>query len=819
MSSSGTTTATTTLSTSFKNITSLEPIYIGGNVPHIKNANGDTLLLLRKSINIFTLLSPINAEIISKFEMNNSLLGGGGLDSEENEDPFFGFCIKNQNTMFTINHKGLFERWLADDHEEIPFSWKAHSSPITVMEHHPIQSWLATGSADHGVRIWDSEKGYCTHNFKGGAHGAPITALSFLDQNTLISGAQDGSITTWSLSTSKVIQKWSNRHCGPITKFLSSPHHLITSSRDRIITIFSIVNMNITHLTSLSVGESIECMCWKVEGESFYIGGQFGKLREFSMTGEIKSSHQTLLSPIQFLFHNHHNPHTPVIITEDTMIRVGSLTMIGNHGEITDSTVSVDSSGKSHLHLTTNSPEVRSYPISDDGSIGPFCLLTVPEPNTIIDSILSCSTITHKNSLYMAIGSKNNKVIIYKDGLQEYLLQNHTDSVSVVLLFMRNGFINLATASSDLSIKLFIIRGDQHPHLKNESSAPQPPQQQWSIRAHDKDINSLLVNGNTIISGSQDKLIKIHSIDDGSLINTLKGHKRGIWSLAIPHNSLSHDHPFFHSILASSSSDNTIKLWNLSNVSPLSPSPLILTMEDRCVGGLLKISFIAGQTKNPSQLRLLSVSGDGLMKVWNPLKGGGICESTFDGHEDRCWAMITLPSGMVITSDSKGVSRVWIEDTEERQLNERQLKEEEILGLQRLSNLERESKWMESISLSLKLKQPFRLYRSLLSLIHLLSPKEAITMIENVVFSLQMEEITTLLHYCKEWNVSLKRSFIAQLIIRAMLKKWKGDKDNSSSLLYQVKEDLRHILPYTEKHFTKIDELCIQSHIIDYVIQ
>lgn len=904
MSSTATTSTTSsTLSTSFKSIASLEPIYIGGNVPYIRDSKGNTLLLLRKSINTFTLTSPESGKVFSTFTATAT--EGGG--EEEDEDPFFGFCLKDQNTMFTINHKGLFERWtssvVADDvstasNEEnsTTKTWKAHASPISVLVHHPTQPWLATGSADHGVRVWDSEKGHCTHNFKGGSHGAPITSLAFLDDDdTLVSGAQDGSISIWSLRDSKVLNKWSNKlHSASITSFLFSEHCLVASGRDRIISVFSIErkmikNMTttstttITHKRSISTGESIESLAWSVEGQSFWAGGQFGKLREFSLTGEImmnddasppSSPPPCLNSPIQHLFSCKGGSKTPTIITEDTLIRhghAGKLVLVGNHGEITDSAISTETianNTRKILHLASNSPEIRSYPLLADGSIGPMCTLTSSTTERV-DSILSVSVLAHQGSTYMAIGSKNNKAILFKDGVELCSILHHTDSISVVLLFLRSGSMHLLTASSDLSIKLFRIsdsKGNYHGGSK---------QHLWSIRAHEKDINTLLVRNNTVISGGQDKLIKIWSLDDGSLLKVLKGHKRGVWSLACPKAPLPLDHPFYHSILASSSSDNTIRLWNLDgsdgsgfdggfdgdqsnnnknnkNNKNINNSELIKTMEDRCVGGLLKICFIEGQRGggNPSVLRLLSCSGDGLMKVWNPLKG--VCESTFDGHEDRCWAMLAMSSEeqdrdrddnrvvRVITSDSKGLTRVWLEDTQERQLNERHQKEVEIVGLQRLSNLERGSKWMEAIPLSLKLRQPFRLHRSLLLLTQQMGLGEAMAKVEEVVSVIieDKEEISVLLGYCKEWNVSLKRSFIAQLIIQALLKSWKkaataaADMMTSSSssltaltssisstIPARVKEDLRHILPYTEKHFAKIDELCIQSHIIDYVIQ
>jgi len=58
--------------------------------------------------------------------------------------------------------------------------------------------------------------------------------------------------------------------------------------------------------------------------------------------------------------------------------------------------------------------------------------------------------------------------------------------------------------------------------------APTKLQCSHSVRAHDKDINTVAVSPNDalVATGSQDKLIKIWSSTDLSPVATLTGHKR-----------------------------------------------------------------------------------------------------------------------------------------------------------------------------------------------------------------------------------------------------------------------------------------------------
>ena len=54
---------------------------------------------------------------------------------------------------------------------------KAHEAPVHVSKVDPTSTYLASGSADGVVKVWDIHKGYVTHVFKG--HGGVVSALAF----------------------------------------------------------------------------------------------------------------------------------------------------------------------------------------------------------------------------------------------------------------------------------------------------------------------------------------------------------------------------------------------------------------------------------------------------------------------------------------------------------------------------------------------------------------------------------------------------------------------------------------------------------------
>ncbi len=54
---------------------------------------------------------------------------------------------------------------------------RAHDAPVHVCKADPTSTYLASGSADGVVKVWDILRGYVTHLFKG--HGGVVSALAF----------------------------------------------------------------------------------------------------------------------------------------------------------------------------------------------------------------------------------------------------------------------------------------------------------------------------------------------------------------------------------------------------------------------------------------------------------------------------------------------------------------------------------------------------------------------------------------------------------------------------------------------------------------
>ncbi|TAF06015.1 MAG: WD40 repeat domain-containing protein [Nostocales cyanobacterium] len=77
-----------------------------------------------------------------------------------------------------------------------------------------------------------------------------------------------------------------------------------------------------------------------------------------------------------------------------------------------------------------------------------------------------------------------------------------------------------------------------------------------TLMGHSHIVNSLAISANAkfLVSGSQDKTIRVWNLVTGELMHVLKSHREGVYAVALSPNE---------QIIASGSADKTIKLWHL----------------------------------------------------------------------------------------------------------------------------------------------------------------------------------------------------------------------------------------------------------------
>jgi U3 small nucleolar RNA-associated protein 13 len=242
----------------------------------------------------------------------------------------------------------------------------------------------------------------------------------------------------------------------------------------------------------------------------------------------------------------------------------------------------------------------------------------------------------------------------------------HTDAVgciSVSQTRLNSGSSFFVSGSADKVLKLWHVSHQRVRDARDGKTCVELAAI-CSVRAHNKDINTVDISPNDAIvaSGSQDSSIRLWNSSDLTPTGSLAGHKRGVWCVKFSP---------VDRCLASAAGDRTVKVWSLIDHSCLR------TMQGH-TSSVLSLQFVQ------NGMQLVSGAADGLIRVWTVRNGE--CKSVLDHHTDKVWALCQLDTDCIVSAGSDASVVFWRDATEENDVTRRQRAEGIVLLEQSLSN-------------------------------------------------------------------------------------------------------------------------------------
>lgn len=694
---------------------------------------------------------------------------------------------------------------------------------------------LASGDEDGKIRVWDLHKRKSIASLE--SHVSVVRALDFSSQeNVLVSGSRDKTAILWDART------WKVRKVIPVL-------------------------------------ERVECLGFLLEGILIYTGGESGKVRiwstnsgkEVTQEQEVGGEGDSIVdiihpSGLPFLL----SIHADQTLLLQSLSPVGDLTnggtiellpllrrISGFHDEIID--LAYLNPDHSLLALATNTEDVRlvSLVTSANQPSNQAQQARVPESRYFgadvgllkgHEDIIICLDVDW-SGCWLVTGAKDNAARLWRidSAASSYtcfsIFTGHAESLGAVSMPRMPPPIGSAAYTKPLDHPPpFILTGSQDRTIKRwdiSATAPtktekKPVRAVYTRKAHEKDINAIDVNHNSTLfaTASQDRNVKIWSVEEGEVQGVLRGHRRGVWSVKFAPRDvptiIGDNGPASGSkgIILTGSGDKTAKLWSLSDYSCLR------TFEGH-TNSILKVVWLntpKAEGRDKRSVQLATAGGDGLVKVWDA--NSAEVECTLDNHEDRVWALVVHPTNNTLVSGGgDGTITFWTDTTSTTVAASVAASTARVEQEQQLQNYIHAHSYRSAITLALQLNHPGRLLALFTSVVSTNPPEIGslcgLIAVDEVLASLGEEQLFTLLLRVRDWNTNARTAPVAQRILWTLVKSYpassftklrnaRGGADVKGSSL---KEVLNALKAYTERHYKRMEDLVNESYLIEYILR
>ncbi|THG98544.1 hypothetical protein EW026_g3660 [Hermanssonia centrifuga] len=711
---------------------------------------------------------------------------------------------------------------------------RAHDAPIHVCRTDPTSTYLASGSADGVVKVWDIVRGYVTHVFKG--HGGVVSALVFnhpFDPSSvgreqkmqLVTASVDTRIRIFDLSAAAARSGATAKPEAILEGHVSVPRGLdvsrdgkwlVSGGRDSVVLIWDIspklkedaksksskgkgkekdaapmlvktipVLERVEAVGLLKQDEDVTGATSKASKLQIYTGGEKGVVKVWDvLKGEV-------------LYTLGQELDTPTEDQEEQRQIVEAI-----YVPATSTIVSVHADQNILFHsLSTRSLSRQLIGFNDE--IVDVAFLS---PNLTSEAGPSTASLT---DTHVALATNSSLIRVYSSkSLDARLLSGHSE----IVLCLDRGAQGRVLASGS----------------KDHDSVPE-----WGCVAvcegHAESVGAIALSRKPpgessgsdehmrfMFTGSQDRTIKMWDLSSVPLsfdrdtqplkcksLTTHKAHDKDINSLDVSPNDR---------LLVSGSQDRTAKIWEIDYVVSNGVVRGEVKLLGTCQGhkrGVWAVRFgrtekvlatgsgdrtvklwslddfscvktFEGHTNSVLRvdfinagMQMVSAASDGLVKLWNIRTEE--CVATMDNHEDKVWALaVSSDERTVVSGAADSMVTFWEDCTKEQEEEKENKRAELVLKEQDFMNYLSLNDYRNAILLALAMEQPGRLH-TLFKNLPSSSPAGSISItghpaVDEVVRTLGGVDLAKLLRYVRDWNANVRTSGVAQRVLHAIVK-------------------------------------------------
>lgn len=683
----------------------------------------------------------------------------------------------------------------------------------------------------------------------------------------LASGSEDGKTRIWDLAKRKSIATLDS-HVSVVRGLDYSPEGnvLVSASRDKTAIVWDARTWKSKKV--IPVLEGVEAVGFLEGASLLYTGGETGRLRiwnvdagrELTQDQEAGSEGDAIVHVLRNISHNfllsvhgdqslilHSTASLPASTLSDVPIEpLPVLRRIsGTHDEIID--LAYVTPDRSLLALATNSEDLRLVSLatsSTNASTAAKAKYFGADVGLLQghEDIIICLSVDW-SGCWLATGAKDNTARLWRldqasDSYESYAtFTGHAESIGAISLPSNPPPTDSPALKDPLSHPpSFLLTGSQDRTIKRwtiPKSSTSASKALYTRKAHDKDINALAISHSLALfaSASQDRTVKIWSTEEGEVQGILRGHRRGVWSVAFAPKdtpSISGDNGSASSsrgLVLTGSGDKTIKVWSLNDYSCLR------TLEGH-TNSVLKVLWVpfppvpsSAGVANPSSSKrppnIASAGGDGLLKVWDV--SSGECLTTLDNHTDRIWALTANPStGTLVSGGGDSVVTFWTDTSSQTAAATSAAATQRVEQDQELQNYIHRGNYREAITLALALNHPARLLSLLQGVINTSPPDSGslsgVRAVDDVLSSLSNEQLLSLLSRVRDWNTNARTSPVAQRVLNVVVRSYSAERLAGLGKMKGGKEVIEALRVYTERHYRRVEELWGESWVVEFLL-